>query len=318
MSTETDGDVGFPTALGTRIRAARLAAGISLRELARRLEISPATLSQMETGKAGVSAARLYELVVVLGTTFEQVLPMVPAPPTPPADRRPTSVGADGLSLVRGGASTRVAGTEPDGAPGEWRRFGPLAWDPVLIAALNAFVAVGYHGATVRDIASRCGLSVPGLYHHYASKEDLLAAILDHTMADLLWRSRAARDSGADPVERFALLIECLALFHTYRREPAFIGASEMRSLASPNRERIAASRVTQQRMIDAEVDAAVAAGSFGNTHPHEAARAAVTMCTALVQWYRPDGPMTPERIATLYVEFALALMLPRGPLGRR
>jgi AcrR family transcriptional regulator len=191
-----------------------------------------------------------------------------------------------------------------------WRTFGPLGWDPILTAALDAFVAVGYHGATVRDIARRSGLSVPGIYHHYPSKQDMLIAILDRTMADLLRRSAAARDDGApEPVARFARLIECLALYHTYRRAPAFIGASEMRSLNPQARQRIVVERVTQQRMIDVEVEACVRAGHFRVARPHDAARAAVTMCTSIPQWYRPDGELSPERIASEYVDFAMALM---------
>ena len=112
----------------------------------------------------------------------------------------------------------------------DWRRFPPIELDAPLAAALAAFLEVGYHGATIRDIAQRAGLSVPGLYHHYASKQEMLVAILDLTMDDLQTRMLAARAEGADPVARFALLVECLALFHTHRRELGFVGASEMRS----------------------------------------------------------------------------------------
>jgi AcrR family transcriptional regulator len=192
----------------------------------------------------------------------------------------------------------------------DWRRYDPLHLDAVLDAAIAAFVQIGYHGATVRDIARRCGLSVPGIYHHYSRKQDMLAAILEVTMTDLLWRSEAARrEGGDDHVQRFALLVECLVLYHTYRRDFAFIGASEMRSLEPENRDRIAGLRIAQQRMVDAEVEAAVEAGHFTTPYPHEASRAVVTMCTALPQWYQPDGRLTPEEIAMEYVRFALGLM---------
>jgi Tetracyclin repressor-like, C-terminal domain len=32
-------------------------------------------------------------------------------------------------------------------------------------------------------------------------------------------------------------------------------------------------------------------------------------MCTALPQWFDPNGPATPQDIADLYVEFALDLV---------
>lgn len=137
----------------------------------------------------------------------------------------------------------------------------------------------------------------------------MLVAILDLTMNDLQGRTVAARAEGRDPVERFALLVECLALYHTHRRELGFVGASEMRSLRPQARERVATARRAQQRMVDEEVEQAAAAGVFATDRPHEAARAVVTMCTALPQWFSPAGPMNAEEIADQYVHFALDLV---------
>lgn len=203
----------------------------------------------------------------------------------------------------------------------DWRRYEPLALGPVLSAAADAFVQVGYHGATVRDIARRCGLSVPGIYHHYLTKQDMLVRLLDLLMEDLLQRSQTAVSEGGDnPVRRFGLLVENLALTHTYRRDLAFIGASEMRSLEPANRKRIIAMRREQQRMVDAEVEAGVAAGRFRTSVPHEASRAVVAMCTGIVQWYRDDKQFIPEEIAGQYVDFALSVVSAtrsaRGAIG--
>jgi len=192
----------------------------------------------------------------------------------------------------------------------EWRLYSEVELDAVLKAALASFIETGYHGATVRDIARRAGLSVPGIYHHYATKQDMLLAILDLAMEDLLSRSRAAKDeAGGDPVRAFARLVECLVLFHCHRRDLAFIGSSEMRSLEHANRVRITSQRTAQQRLIDAEVDAAVRSGRFGVSFPRDAARAVVTMCTAVPSWYRADHESTPEQVAVRYVEFALGIM---------
>ena len=137
----------------------------------------------------------------------------------------------------------------------------------------------------------------------------MLTTLLRTTMEELLWRSESARREGNTPPERFCRLVEHLALFHTYRRELGFIGAAEMRSLAPENHDDIAAMRHTQQRLVDTEVDESVASGDFRTPHPHEAARAVVTMCTALPTWYYPGGALAPERIAQQYVDFALDVM---------
>jgi AcrR family transcriptional regulator/transcriptional regulator with XRE-family HTH domain len=282
---------------GHGLREARLRQGLSLRGLARLLEVSPATLSAVENGRRNLAPARLARAAELLATTEDQLRPT--AGNAPLRDVRP------GRSGVLSPAPARPARPVSE----DWRRFEPLQLDPPLTAALDAFLEFGYHGATMREIARRAGLSVPGVYHYYDSKQDMLVAVLDITMADLFARTTAARAEGRDPVERFALLIECLALYHTHRRELGFVGASEMRSLVPGQRARVAAARRAQQRMVDEEVEQACRAGGFEVQRPHEASRAVVTMSTALPQWFDGKGPATPEQVAAQYVEFALDLM---------
>ena len=258
--------------LGVRLRQARLAAGLTLRETAQALEVSPATWSAIENGHTRIGEPRLLAAAHLFGADADALR-------TPLADP----------SVVR-----------------TWRDFPPLQLAAPLAGALEAFVELGYHGASIRDIAQRAGLSVPGIYHHWPTKQHLLVALLDLTMADLLERCRAARAEGDGPAERFSRLVECLALYHTHRRELGFIGASEMRSVDEPDRTRIAAARQDVQRMVDEEVDEGCRRGLMTTPLPRDAARAVVTMCTALPQWWQPAGPSSPEVVAARYVDFAL------------
>lgn len=84
----------------------------------------------------------------------------------------------------------------PPPVGGNWREYDELVLDPVLRAAVSAFVETGYHGATARRIAQLAGLSVPGMYHHFATKQDMLVGILDLTMDDLLGRGHEAKEEG--------------------------------------------------------------------------------------------------------------------------
>lgn len=200
----------------------------------------------------------------------------------------------------------------PTGGP-NWREYGPVELDPVLTAALAAVLETGYYGCSMRDIAARCGLSAPGIYHHYPSKQSMLVALLDIVMEDLAHRSQAALADGDDhPAQRFARLIENLALFHTHRQQLAFVGASEMRSMEPASRRRIGTLRKAQQYLVDEQVLAAVSCGTFTTPQPRLAARAVVTMCAALAQWFQPGGPITPEEVAEQYVGFALDVMTAR------
>jgi AcrR family transcriptional regulator/DNA-binding XRE family transcriptional regulator len=280
--------------IGARVRAAREQAGLTLRSLARALDVSPATLSGLETGKTPASDRRLAQIAQALRTTPEGLLHF-PVPATPRgASRRELHkrAAADGRMEIA-----------------DWRVYAPLPLDPVLVAALELFVTTGYHGTTVRDVARKCGMSVSGMYHYHPSKQDMLVQILELGVSELLTRAELARQEGSDPVERFSLMIESLVLFHTHRREVGFVGASEMRSLEPEARRRIAAGRMQQQRMIDQEVVAAVDRRLFRTPFPYEASRAVVTMCTSVAQWFNLGGQQPPATVAEEYVRFARDLM---------
>ena len=291
--TSTDAAAEHRAALGRTLRELRSSRGLTLRDVAGLLAVSPATLSAIENGKTGISSERIARLAEALDVPVQRVFatPDRCSPagaPQRPLRRRPR-LGAP--PRVTGAATHRSAWTRPSTAP--CRR----SWSSATTAPRCAPSPSG------RD------LSVPGLYHYYASKQEMLVALLDLTMHDLRVRTEAARDEGSDAVERFALIVECLALFHTHRRELAFVGASEMRSLEGGTRERVAATRRDEQRMVDREVEAAVAAGDFRTSQPHEAARAVATMCTALAQWFRDTGPASAEQVAAQYVDLALDLV---------
>jgi len=161
----------------------------------------------------------------------------------------------------------------------------------------------------MRMLASRARLSVPGIYHHYRDKQELLVRILTLTMSELHWRVAAARQEAADTLTEISRIVEALALFHTHHRKLAFIGASEMRSLNGTNRRSIAGERTRLQHILDDAIDRATVAGLIDPVDAATAGRAIATMCTSLPQWFNPHGPNTPEDIARSYVHFALAML---------
>ncbi|MGO3327177.1 TetR/AcrR family transcriptional regulator [Gordonia sp. (in: high G+C Gram-positive bacteria)] len=193
---------------------------------------------------------------------------------------------------------------------GSWRDYGAVDLPAPLRAALEVFVQHGYHGTSVREIAARAGLSVPGLYHHYPSKQSLLQGLLELTMADLLRRSeQAIFEAGEDPLAQFDAVVESLLRFHMYRREQAFVGSTEMRSLDNDYRPRYIGHRVRQQRMVDEIVVAGVQSGAFCTVDPKGAARAVATMCVGLSTWYRSDGELGPDELIDRNLEYARAIV---------
>lgn len=72
----------------------------------------------------------------------------------------------------------------------------------ILDQAMAMFGEAGYRGASLRVIATRCGISHPGLLHHFPTKESLLLAVLEHRdTVDGQWLE-AGRPAGVDRLRR--------------------------------------------------------------------------------------------------------------------
>jgi AcrR family transcriptional regulator len=193
---------------------------------------------------------------------------------------------------------------------------------PVLAAALEAFAERGYHGASVRDIAQRVGVSVPALYYHYENKQAMLFSLLESSMREVLDRCRAAAaEVGQDPVERFSAMVECIVLYMCYRRDAAFLDA-EARSLEPEHRARYVALRDYLEHMMLDSVEAGNAQGRFNTPYPADATRAVLSMCQGVTGWYRLDGPLEPSEVAERYLGFCLGALghaaEPRPAAGTR
>jgi len=55
---------------------------------------------------------------------------------------------------------------------------GAVTREHILTTATAMFGESGYRGASLRDIAARCGLTHPGLLYHFPTKAGLLEAVL--------------------------------------------------------------------------------------------------------------------------------------------
>ena len=86
--------------LGPRLREIRLRRGLSLRELARRLALSPSSISQIETGKMQPSVRTLYAFVSEFQVTVDEVL-FDQAPPDEASASVSESFPGPGLAVQR-------------------------------------------------------------------------------------------------------------------------------------------------------------------------------------------------------------------------
>ena len=91
------------------------------------------------------------------------------------------------------------------------RRPGATARDEILDAAGELFTTLGYAGTTTRTIAETVGIRQASLYHYFKTKDDILCALLNHTVSPTL--SFIPTLLGAEPTLSAAEHLHALAGF---------------------------------------------------------------------------------------------------------
>ncbi|GAB3141407.1 TetR/AcrR family transcriptional regulator [Amycolatopsis stemonae] len=194
---------------------------------------------------------------------------------------------------------------EPD-TRDDWLDFGAPDLSPILAATLDVMYEHGFHGATVRDIARRVGLTVPALYYHHESKEGLFVALLEVGTGEVAWRVRAAAaEAPGRPDLQFVNVVRAVVLHMTHHTRLAALD-QELRYLSPANRKRYAARRKEVETALVDIVGAGIEEGYFLPRDARETARALLGMCQSVGRWYSPDGPLTPDEVAERYIDIAL------------
>ncbi len=76
----------------------------------------------------------------------------------------------------------------------------------ILSEGAQLFVARGYHGVSMREVAAAVGVTKPALYHHYADKEALFLAILNGALAGLAGVTEASKQQVGLRAQLYALI----------------------------------------------------------------------------------------------------------------
>ena len=197
------------------------------------------------------------------------------------------------------------------------RRSSPSS-DRICEAAITLFRKRGYHGTPMRSIASAIGLEAGSLYYHFASKQEILFAIIDGTMNDLLEGLQTATEGPGNPGQRLHAAVRFHVLFHAYRRDEAFISRSELRSLTQANLRRSLGKRDHYEELLCRVLAAGMSTGDFDVPDARLATMAILTMCSAVADWFSERGPLTAEGVAASYAAMVLRTVRAPGRGSRR
>ena len=93
---------------------------------------------------------------------------------------------------VAGGTATGVSETRREDTTHE----------RILRAASQLFARKGYTGTSTREIAAAVGIRQPSLFHHFASKRDILETLMAYSVEDAAVHARRHADAEGPAAER--------------------------------------------------------------------------------------------------------------------
>ncbi len=172
-----------------------------------------------------------------------------------------------------------------------------LDLDAVIDAALRVFNQRGYEAASMQDIAREAGLSKSSIYHHVASKEELLARALERAFVPLfaIFNEPLATTGDAIGCLKYVfhrVVLITLEFSHEVDLLQRIKGNSPTERAALQRRQQV-------DRAVTAIVKDAIRAGQLRrDIEPGLITRLLFGMSNSVTQWYEPGGKLSAAAIA--------------------
>jgi AcrR family transcriptional regulator len=197
----------------------------------------------------------------------------------------------------------------PEAAPLERTRRDRAS---IVRVAVDVFNKHGYDATSMGMLAAELGVTKSAIYHHVDGKEHLLQLALDYALdglEDVLADGRATSGS-ADARLEFVLrgAVGVLA-----DRLPFVTLLVRLRGNTEIERHALARRRAFD-RAVASLVDEARASGALRNdVDARTTSRLLFGMINSIVEWFRPDGPLSPADLADDVVKVAFGGILAGG-----
>ena len=104
--------------------------------------------------------------------------------------------------------------------------------EQLLEAAAQLFSQRGFHAVGIDDIGAAAGISGPGVYRHFASKQALLEALVDRAMTRMLDGAERIAATHDDPRTALDALVDLHVAFAVSERALIGVWIRESRSLS--------------------------------------------------------------------------------------
>lgn len=178
--------------------------------------------------------------------------------------------------------------------------------DEVMAAAERLFASRGFQATSVRDIAEALDLKAGSLYAHIESKDDLLWDILCVAADRFFAAVEPIVASNLLTLEKLKRVIAAHVKVITSNLASAAVYSTEWRHLSDTRRREFAARRDAYEEIVRGLVRQCMHEGTFADMDEKFATLVILSAINWIYQWYREDGPMTPDEIARKLTDLLL------------
>jgi AcrR family transcriptional regulator len=157
----------------------------------------------------------------------------------------------------------------------------------------------------MREIAEAADLSAANLYHYFRGKDELLFFCQDRSL-DRLLAALTRAQSGSAPIPG---RLRDLAIAHVTCLIDHVEGSAahlEVHSLPPALRRRIISKRDRYEHGVRSLIARGVRGGQLRAADATTATRAFLGALNWTAQWFSPDGPRPPDRVAELVADYAV------------
>ena len=193
--------------------------------------------------------------------------------------------------------------------------------DRIRTAATNLFYTRGYHATTMRDIAAEVGMKASSLYNHYISKQELLYQIVHSTLHELVLGAQAVAACQVTAEQKLRALIEWHVIFHARNRFRAKVADDQFHALKSNKLAVARRMRRDHEELFKRILASGRQTAGWIVSDVAVVAFAILTAGSSVGKWFREDGKLSAQEVATIYSDFFIAGLsgippktkLPRG-----
>ena len=193
----------------------------------------------------------------------------------------------------------RVDATKDSGRSAKWQ----ARRETIIDTSARLFASRGYHATGITELCEANELGKGALYHYIGSKEELLAAIHDRVMDEVMLGAERAAAAGGSPTAQLAMLgRELLDVIHRYP-DHVWVFLHEFPALTGERAAAFRERRRDYERQVESVLRSGVESGEFRDLDPWLTARAWLGMHNYTYLWLRAGGRLSARDVAQPFAE---------------